>query len=570
MNYTGVLWSPINGYRIGLRGNAVSSNFVNLDALIKRQDMGAGENKPPQTIGNIKHTELESGANTYNVLRKPDFQRETSIWTPEKVRDLIYAYVNEDLVPAVILWRSPSNDLFVIDGAHRLSSIVAWVNDDYGDGILSRALFDEVLKGQKEAAKKTKELVEEAVGPYKVIKEAFTNSNTPPKYIEIAKKLVNCSIIVQRLETPDVANAERSFFKINQQGVPLTDTEITLLHSRNCPNAIAARAINQRGTGHPHWKKFEEKTRLEIEKLAQELYGHCFHPPLETSTVKTAVLPIAGKYHPAEGLELLLNTVNFANKVKSDIPKNKDEAEKLVPADTDGSRTIEFLKQTKRVITRMSNRTDTDVMRSLDLHPLVYFYSDSGRHMSSAFLATIEFVLGYMEPDRFKEFAKIRKPFEDFLVEHKDFFRQIVIKTRGDMKAVDKLKAFFKFLAEKCETLTAPDEIVKQLQSSSQFSFLKLPTPRETSADGPKGDFSPAVKSKSVIQEKLVNAVRCSICRARVPDQGISFDHKDDKKHGGLANEENLAKTHHYCNSAKDILVPYLEAERTGLEPASA
>lgn len=62
------------------------SNFVNLDALIKRQDMAAGENKPPQTIGNIKHTELESGANTYNVLRKPDFQRETSIWTPEKVR----------------------------------------------------------------------------------------------------------------------------------------------------------------------------------------------------------------------------------------------------------------------------------------------------------------------------------------------------------------------------------------------------------------------------------------------------------------------------------------------------
>ena len=49
----------------------MAANFVNLDALIKRQDMGAGENKPPQTIGNIKHTELESGANTYNVLRKP-------------------------------------------------------------------------------------------------------------------------------------------------------------------------------------------------------------------------------------------------------------------------------------------------------------------------------------------------------------------------------------------------------------------------------------------------------------------------------------------------------------------
>jgi hypothetical protein len=569
MHDTGVLYSSANGLRIDW-GNIVSSNFVNLDALIKRQDMGAGENKPPQTIGNIKHTELESGANTYNVLRKPDFQRETSIWTPEKVRDLIYAYVNEDLVPAIILWRSPSNDLFVIDGAHRLSSIIAWVNDDYGDGILSRALFDEIQKGRKEAAIKTKELVELAIGPYKVIKEAFTNHSTPQKYIDIAKKLVNCSITVQRLETPDVANAERSFFKINQQGVPLTDTEKTLLHSRNCPNAIAARAINQRGTGHPHWKKFDEETRIEIEKLGQELYGHCFHPALETSTIKTAVLPIAGKYHPAEGLELLLNTVNFANKVKPEIPANKEQAEKLVPADADGSGTIDFLKQTKRVITRISNRTDTDFMRSLDLHPLVYFYSDSGRHMSSSFLATIEFVLAHMEPDRFKEFTKIREPFEDFLVEHKDFFRQIVIKTRGDIKAVTKLKAFFEFLAEMLQKRTAPDEIVKQLQASSQFSFLKLPSPPETGTEGPKGDFSPATKSKSVIQEKLAHAVRCSICRARVPDQGISFDHKEDKKFGGSAKEENISMTHHYCNSAKDVLIPYLQAERTGIEPASA
>lgn len=471
---------------------------------------------------------------------------------------MIHAYVNEDLVPAIILWRSPSNDLFVIDGAHRLSSIIAWVNDDYGDGILSRAFFDEVPRAQKEAAKKTKELVEEDIGPYKVIKEAFTNSNTPSEYVEIAKKLVNCSIIVQRLETPDVVNAERSFFKINEQGVPLTDTEMTLLHSRNCPNAIAARAINQRGTGHPHWKKFDEKNRQEIEKLAQELYGHCFYPSLETSTVKTAVLPIAGKYHPAEGLGLLLNTINLTNKIKPDIPKNKEEAEKLVPADVDGSRTIEVLKQTKRVITRISNRSDTDFMRSLDLHPLVYFYSDSGRHMSSAFLATIEFVLEHMEPDRFKEFSKIRKPFEDFLVEHKDFFRQIVIKTRGGMKAVTKIKAFFRFLVEKLEKNTAPEEILKQLQASSEFGFLKLPPPPETDGTGAKGDFSPAVKSKSVIQEKLANAVRCSICGARVPDQGISFDHKEDKKHGGLATEENVTKTHHYCNSAKDILVPYL------------
>jgi hypothetical protein len=253
--------------------------------------------------------------------------------------------------------------------------------------------------------------------------------------------------------------------------------------------------------------------------------------------------------------------------VKADIPKNKEEAEKFVPADTDGSRTIEFLKQTKRVITRISNRIDTDFMRSLDLHPLVYFYSDIGRHMPSAFLATVEFIVEYMEPDRFKYFTKIRSPFEDFLVERKDFFRQIVIKTRGGMKAVRKIKAFFQFLINQCEMNATSEQIVKALQSSPEFNFLKLPSPPDASETG--ADFSPAVKSKASIREKLTSAVRCSICGARVPDQGISFDHKQDKKDGGMGSEQNLAASHHYCNSAKDILLPYLRAERTGTEAAS-
>jgi hypothetical protein len=221
---------------------------VNLDALIKREDMASGEFKTTKALKDINHTELELSKNTYSVLRKPDFQRETAMWTPEKVRDLIIAYAEEDLVPAIILWRSPFNDLFVIDGAHRLSSLIAWVNDDYGDGITSTAFFGEIPKIQKEAAQKARELVNEVVGPYKVISEAFKSHNTPAIYVERAKRLVNCFVPIQQLETPDIAKAERSFFKINEQGVPLTATEITLLHSRNCPNAIAARAINQRGT----------------------------------------------------------------------------------------------------------------------------------------------------------------------------------------------------------------------------------------------------------------------------------------------------------------------------------
>jgi hypothetical protein len=545
----------------------VAKSNVNLDALIVRQDMAAGGDKPVKVITSIKHTELEKNANTYNVLRKPDFQRETSSWTPEKVRDLIVAYAKEDFIPAIILWRSPSNDLFVIDGAHRLSCLIAWVNNDYGDGDISRSVFDEILESQKQVAQKTRSLVDDTVGPYSVISAALApGKSVAEKYIQVAKVLVSCSITVQNLPTTDVAVAERSFFKIDEQGVPLTETEIQLLHSRNCPNAIAARAINQRGTGHSHWQKFKVENRKEIEKLSQEIYSHCFNPPLEGSTVKTSVQPICGA--AATGLGLLLNTIDIANKLEIEVPKNREQAEASIGVDKDGDRTIEFLRKTKNLVTAISNRTTTDFMRSLDLHPLVYFYSTSGRHLPSAFLAVLKFVRSYIEKDQLMDFTKIRPVFEDFLVEHKDFFSQIVLKTRGEMKAVRRIEKFFQLVAEQCEKNVPGAQIVEFLQACADFDFLKLPS----AIDKPKPskDFSPAVKSKIVIQEKLENAVRCSICNARVPGQGISFDHIQDKSEGGMGSEENAAKTHHYCNSAKKVLIPFLAAERTRIGLASA
>src|ERR1700688_1904579 len=65
-------------------------------------------------------------------LRKPDFQRETAQWTPAKVGDLIRSFLDADLIPAIILWRAGAS-IFVIDGAHRLSAMLAWILDDYGD-----------------------------------------------------------------------------------------------------------------------------------------------------------------------------------------------------------------------------------------------------------------------------------------------------------------------------------------------------------------------------------------------------------------------------------------------------
>jgi hypothetical protein len=111
---------------------------VNLDALIRREDFEiAIDSNKIQTVEEapkLKIVELESDSFMFRRLRKPDSQRTTAHWPPEKIAAFIKSFVSGDLIPAVILWQSnTSGNIFVIDGAHRLSALIAWVHDDYGD-----------------------------------------------------------------------------------------------------------------------------------------------------------------------------------------------------------------------------------------------------------------------------------------------------------------------------------------------------------------------------------------------------------------------------------------------------
>jgi hypothetical protein len=534
----------------------MSANLVNLDALIPREDFVFSVDLPPkpQTLNHLRANELIFGGPLLTVLRKPDFQRETAFWTPEKVRDLIVTFVNEDLVPALILWRSNANQIFVIDGSHRLSCLIAWVNNDYGNGEISKTFFGSTIPDEQvKSAEKTQKLVEEAVGSYKDIQEVFQKPFANPKLVEIAKRLHNCVVVVQSLEG-DADKAEKSFFKINEQGVPLSRTELTLLHSRKCPNAVSARAINQHGTGGQfYWKDFDESKRAQIEKTAKRLHSLLFYPPLASSTLKTTDVPIAGREKAAGALSLLFDTVNLTNGLPDTVtPNSRAEAEKTVPQDTDGSTTTTFLAKTKSIVERISS----DDSSSLDLHPFVYFYSDGGRHLPSSFLAVVEMIGDFDKSNNFKQFIALREKFEEFLVSQRQLIPQLVRKARGEIKAVHNIKAFFTFCLTEFDKPDAnEDSVLAALKLTPEYSFL-APTAYPNTEYGK--DFSTEIKSKTFIDYQLEHAIRCDICKARVPNSQISFDHKLDKKYDGIGTPENIRMVHHYCNSAKDQLVPYL------------
>ena len=246
------------------------SNLVNLDAMIKRADFALNDDEDKlsfEQFNTIPARELVSGGLTGSILRKPDFQRETNHWTPEQVVSLLECYINGDLIPSVILWRSPTY-LFVIDGGHRLSVLRAWMEDDYGDGQISHKMFGhDIPSEQKKAADKTRKLVKERVNTWAYYK-SLQDDEEDITHEQRTKLLTLTSrgLQVQWVQG-NADKAEASFFNINMKGTPLDELEELLLRNRKKPVPIAARAIIRSGRGHKYWSQFGETIAEQIEEV---------------------------------------------------------------------------------------------------------------------------------------------------------------------------------------------------------------------------------------------------------------------------------------------------------------
>src|SRR3989344_5950659 len=119
---------------------------INLDALIHREDFEiAGTTNSGGKKTSISVVDLAPDAFFFSSLRKPDFQRETNEWDGKKIADFLESFLDCDLIPAIILWQSPSPNIFIIDGSHRISALKAWIDDDYGDGKTSKLFYDSAI-----------------------------------------------------------------------------------------------------------------------------------------------------------------------------------------------------------------------------------------------------------------------------------------------------------------------------------------------------------------------------------------------------------------------------------------
>ncbi|PKO68736.1 MAG: hypothetical protein CVU22_07480 [Betaproteobacteria bacterium HGW-Betaproteobacteria-16] len=495
---------------------------VNLDALIPRDDVEA--KKPKSGKGVIQVTELELGRHFYGLLKKPLFQRETNDWGVDNVVSLIRSFRNGHLIPAVILW-SADGSTFVIDGAHRLSVFVAWVNDDYGDGALSQAFFKhQIPKTQRDAAHKCRVQIKAEGLEYAELQKLTRLPTRTPEQLEWSTN------IAQPVETQwvvgDADVALQSFLDINQRSVEIDPTERYMIEERKAPNVVAARALVSAGRGHAYWGAFAPAHVEEIELYAKRIYDAIFEP--ESAQPHThADLQPAGMAQTANGLRMALELVNIVTKAPG--------RSKNVPHDHDGSQTSRVLAKVWGVVKYVAG----DEPASLSLHPAIYFWGTTGNHRPSMFLAVVSFVQDLIATNELVKFTMHRAALEEMLVGRGNLGQQILTRYGGWKRSLEPIKTLLRKLLDGLAAGQPESEILSDFSTAISSSS-------QDSADRP--DAWKETRSAARIRASLATAPRCAICKARLVLAHASDDHIERRAEGGHSGPGNAQLTHHYCN----------------------
>lgn len=168
--------------------------------------------------------DLKESSLFYKSLTKPSFQRDTNDWNVDKAVELIRTFFNQELIPAIIMWRADNGKLYVLDGAHRLSALIAWVNNKYDSSTVNSKLIEKY--------------VDEQVGSFK------TNTEKKEMIAILATNAVHIQWVTGSYEA-----AKNSFVKINEQGVVISKDEKEMIKDDKKPTVMLARHILSYGNG---------------------------------------------------------------------------------------------------------------------------------------------------------------------------------------------------------------------------------------------------------------------------------------------------------------------------------
>lgn len=373
----------------------------NLEHLIPRGDVDSTKTDNSMTQSDRRSSfnliELEKGQFFYEQLRKPIFQRDTNQWTVERLEKLIVTFLDDGLIPAIILWEDYEGSIYIIDGAHRISSLIAWVNSDYGK--------ENELNDSNHNA--IEEYISNKIGSYSEIK-----SSKDEKYKNTKQIIAKRSIAVQWV-TGDYDKVKESFIRINEQGVVISEDEKELIENDQLPTSQLSRAILGHGLGQVS-KKQNEKTEIIFKRFFMPFLSHQLNN-----------YPLAGSLNEGFVISKIYNAVKII-----------DDTNKLDINNLEG-KVVDIL---------------TLIQDNLNICQKVYFYGVQKQFKTNSFYGFIRFALDLNKDTELLElFVKNRKKFEEYLVDHEKHIQTIARNKRQAKRAFEVVGSYYKELLLACD-----------------------------------------------------------------------------------------------------------------------
>jgi hypothetical protein len=510
---------------------------VTLDAMIPREDFAwEGEEFVLDLFPGLPIASLANDSPILKLLRKPDFQRETNHWTADQIATFVASFLDNEVIPSLILWKSPSF-VFVIDGGHRLSALRAWMENDYGDEPISQKFYNgEISDVQKRVAKRARTLIEARVGRFSTLQGFVGSKLGTDEQRRRANLLFTRALPVQWIQG-SAALAETSFFKINSQGTPLDETETMLITNRRKPVAISARAILRSGAGHKYWSAFSRENIPIMEGLAKDFYKVLFEPEV-THPLRTLDVPLGGSVSPVDALALLIEFLVITG--------TRDAKGKMITEyadDPTGEGTISVLRNSLEIVSRITSNSSG----SLGLHPAVYFYNERGRYNRFLFLGVSLLLTERMRNNDggfFRKFTTARARLEKFLMENKSLIGGL-LQNMAKSQRVPKMRDLLMFLISEFNAgkSVTPEAVINALGLEGRvIDVVAVKTSPE---------FSDDTKAMIFVRKALEGALTCPVCGGKLdPSKSVSYDHIVRVRDSGVGSAENGDLVHPYCNSA--------------------
>ncbi|MBX3562471.1 MAG: DUF262 domain-containing protein [Sphingomonas sp.] len=519
-----------------------SRNVVNLDALIQRADLLSPASTVTGKTHAIRISDLQTDSAIYDMLRKPDFQRETANWSPQQVAILIQTFAEQDLIPSMILWQNGPH-IFVVDGAHRLSALVAWVRDDYGAGVMSQSYFRTISSHQRAMHDKTRELVAGSVGPWE--KFRATNSAFMVKGLD-----------AQWIENREPQQVAEAFIRINRGGTEIDALEVRIVRAPRAALSVTTRAITRGGGGHSYWQHFTDAAARErVPKLGAEIYDLLFHPPLETP-IKTMDVPLAGSEYNLGVVRLAFDLVALTNNipVPDSTRRSASTADKPPPDDISGEDTVKYLHITLRKLRLILSNHKS----SLGLHPALYFYTAGGSFQPAALLNMIAWLDDLEKEGRLDVFRKQRGAFETLLLAHPVIVKPATHKLGSGARTRKRMLALFNKVLGLLEANSGrgPEWAAGRTWNMLQNEFPHLASDEREQAEEGEGaqagaKFTGKAKSAATFAD-LASVPRCALCGGLLHRNGKTLDHSVKRADGGSSGKGNRRWVHPRCNSERD------------------